>query len=394
MAVAIKGSYQVDGILNEGLHFAASYLEKVLNRSIFITDQNGLIHYPNSDQLFVQYENIVISIPFHLINADYYFDKADSTLYYPVIHNNIIIAYVIIKNLSANMIQKAIDILAEANLTIKYYFSSLKKTQQNTLKIQNQLIDYLFYPDGQDINDIIKQSGKSFNTELPFLVAVIEVGNIIKEDNQRKLYTCSNEFLLRNITDSFQLAFSDFLILIIADHTQTNGHDSSLNHSLLLRHKEALDNIFKTSFSQGIGTSYPLSHIKKSFHEAMIAYILPSLMGQEHYSQHFSQLGVFTHIFKQDLKLLNDYCLTTLGPLIDYDKTNNSCLLDTLRQLLDHSFSYKKVAQNLYIHINTLYYRINKIQELLGMDISLMPNRVDLYICVKVLDTIALLHHY
>ncbi|WP_198142797.1 helix-turn-helix domain-containing protein [Syntrophomonas zehnderi] len=47
---------------------------------------------------------------------------------------------------------------------------------------------------------------------------------------------------------------------------------------------------------------------------------------------------------------------------------------------------YQKNRFSLFIHINTLYYRINKIEHLLELDLSRMDTRVNLYTAIKIWD--------
>lgn len=48
----------------------------------------------------------------------------------------------------------------------------------------------------------------------------------------------------------------------------------------------------------------------------------------------------------------------------------------------------KSTADSLHIHVNTLYYRINKIEQLLDLDLSKMSAQVELYTAIKVWDTL------
>lgn len=384
MAIAVKGLYQrADQAPDEELLFVASYLEKSIDRSIIITDHNGLIHYPKL--VFTEHNDVLINIPLRPTENKYLYNEADSVLYYPIIYS-FTIAYIVIKDLPVSKMVKTLDVLAEAKLAIKYYFTNHKKTEQSTLRLHNQLIEHLFYPDKKNINDIIRQNGQSLNTQLAYFAVVLEFGNIIDEGLKRKICAYSNDYLWRKKKDTLQLSYSKYLILIIADHFSVSDYRTNPNYFLLRQHKEALQKQFNNVFCEGIGTPYAFSDIKKSFNEAMIALKLPTLMGQNSYSQLFSDLGIFTQIFKQDPDILIDYCSKTLAPLLDYDKTNNGCLINTLRQLLDYNLNYKVTAESLYIHINTLYYRKNKIEELLGLDISLMNNLVNLYIAIKLWD--------
>jgi DNA-binding PucR family transcriptional regulator len=53
-----------------------------------------------------------------------------------------------------------------------------------------------------------------------------------------------------------------------------------------------------------------------------------------------------------------------------------------LRAFLRHSGSWTQTAAELHVHVNTLRYRIGKIAELTGRDLSTFSDRVDLYLAL------------
>ena len=53
-----------------------------------------------------------------------------------------------------------------------------------------------------------------------------------------------------------------------------------------------------------------------------------------------------------------------LGVLIDYDQKHNTQLEETLYQYLKFDSNQKAMAESLYMHRNTINYRLNKIKEL------------------------------
>lgn len=70
-------------------------------------------------------------------------------------------------------------------------------------------------------------------------------------------------------------------------------------------------------------------------------------------------------------KDLINYCNKYVGSLIQYQKNDpNSNLLHTLEVFLDSGCSLVKTSQALYIHRNTLIYRLNKIKEILTYDLD------------------------
>jgi PucR family transcriptional regulator, purine catabolism regulatory protein len=59
-----------------------------------------------------------------------------------------------------------------------------------------------------------------------------------------------------------------------------------------------------------------------------------------------------------------------LGPLISYDKEKNANLTETLHIYLKHFFNLQKSSSELFVHPNTIKYRVQKINELLPIDIQ------------------------
>lgn len=75
-----------------------------------------------------------------------------------------------------------------------------------------------------------------------------------------------------------------------------------------------------------------------------------------------------------------------LGPLVEYDRDHRSELVDTLEQFLAHSGSWQRCAASMHVHVNTLRYRIGRVEELTGRDLSSLEHRVDLFLALKLRD--------
>ncbi|PWV55165.1 PucR family transcriptional regulator [Nocardiopsis sp. L17-MgMaSL7] len=75
-----------------------------------------------------------------------------------------------------------------------------------------------------------------------------------------------------------------------------------------------------------------------------------------------------------------------LGPLLEYDRDHRSELVDTLEQFLAHSGSWQRCAAFMHVHVNTLRYRIGRVEELTGRDLSSLEHRVDLFLALKLRD--------
>ncbi|MDO4943395.1 MAG: PucR family transcriptional regulator ligand-binding domain-containing protein [Lachnospiraceae bacterium] len=67
---------------------------------------------------------------------------------------------------------------------------------------------------------------------------------------------------------------------------------------------------------------------------------------------------------------LYDYYETALKPLDDYDRSNNTCLMQTLYTYLQCGQNISKTAKKLYIHRNTMIHRMEQIKELLPLNLK------------------------
>ncbi|HEX3785754.1 MAG TPA: helix-turn-helix domain-containing protein [Pseudonocardiaceae bacterium] len=71
-----------------------------------------------------------------------------------------------------------------------------------------------------------------------------------------------------------------------------------------------------------------------------------------------------------------------LGPVLDYDAEHGGSLIGTLSVFLDCAGSWAKAAAALHVHVNTLRYRISRIEELADVDLDDFAARVDVYLAL------------
>jgi sugar diacid utilization regulator len=79
-----------------------------------------------------------------------------------------------------------------------------------------------------------------------------------------------------------------------------------------------------------------------------------------------------------------------LGPVIDYDRGRQTDLVTTLGAYLDEGGSLTRTAASLYVHPKTVRYRLRRVEELTGRDLSGQRDRFDAQIAVAILRALAL----
>ena len=84
-------------------------------------------------------------------------------------------------------------------------------------------------------------------------------------------------------------------------------------------------------------------------------------------------------------RLRRSFAGAVLNDVVSYDRRTGADLLLTLRAFLDCNGSWSRTAQQLHLHLNTVRYRITRVEELTRRDLSRMDDRADVYLALHLL---------
>lgn len=77
------------------------------------------------------------------------------------------------------------------------------------------------------------------------------------------------------------------------------------------------------------------------------------------------------------------FATRVLGPVLAYDDKHDAGLRETLETFLDCSCSWSRTAERLHLHVNTVRYRIARVESLTGRDLSDLEDRVDAFLALR-----------
>src|SRR5690606_27872390 len=146
---------------------------------------------------------------------------------------------------------------------------------------------------------------------------------------------------------------------------------------VLQKLKLELDRTFSIQVSFGIGSED--YSIRKSFDEAERALQVAKRTDSIQFDD---ELKLEMLIHETSNKVQNEYVKRTIATLIIEDFT----LVDTLLEFIKQNQSLKETAKSLHIHVNTLSYRLNKIEEYTGLHPKNFTDLVTLYLGILFLD--------
>jgi sugar diacid utilization regulator len=85
----------------------------------------------------------------------------------------------------------------------------------------------------------------------------------------------------------------------------------------------------------------------------------------------FEDLGFYRLLFQiSDRNELRAFVDQVLGPLLEYDQKHRTDFVQTISTYLTNNNSLQATAKELYVHVNTAAYRLQRIQTITGLDLS------------------------
>jgi PucR family transcriptional regulator, purine catabolism regulatory protein len=129
----------------------------------------------------------------------------------------------------------------------------------------------------------------------------------------------------------------------------------------------------------------PVSSVRRSFHEARCALEATSLKdGKAPEVASHADLGSYTLLLAlQDDEALRAYSDNLLAPIEATEGEYGGELLRSLEAFIQQNGQWERAARSLYCHRHTLRYRIRRIEELTGRDLSLANDRIEMWLALR-----------
>ncbi|SNS98594.1 PucR C-terminal helix-turn-helix domain-containing protein [Anaerovirgula multivorans] len=239
-----------------------------------------------------------------------------------------------------------------------------------------QFLQQILFLEGENSKSLKEQAaliGHDFDQS--HRVIVIKLDNFASfiKDNQMKESTViafKKEFqqiienFLKDTYKGFSLFVNDAIIMLV------NGEifDKQMLRTTLSLLQEKIQQGIGLTASIGIGTKYnQLSQYRKSMEEARQALKVSNQKNHKNEIIFYEEMGIFSLLGEvENLKVLKKIHKRMLIPLYEYDKINETHLVETLKRFLENSKNMHATAKQLFIHRNTLKYRLEKIEQLTG----------------------------
>jgi len=125
-----------------------------------------------------------------------------------------------------------------------------------------------------------------------------------------------------------------------------------------------------------------LKDLSKSYKEARMAMDVGRIFYAERYVISYNELGIGRLIYQLPLSLCRMFIQEVFGTTQPVDFDNE--LQTTINIFLENSLNVSETARKLFVHRNTLVYRIEKLQKSCGLDIRTFDDAMTLKIAMMV----------
>lgn len=140
----------------------------------------------------------------------------------------------------------------------------------------------------------------------------------------------------------------------------------------------------------GVGRAVPAGRAREAYHEARCALEArelgaPNGNGAPSPSvATYRDLGSFQLLLSlQDSDALALFCESLLGPIENGEGHYGGELMRSLEAFIECNGQWEAAARRLYCHRHTLRYRIRKVEELTGRDLSLARDRIEFWLALR-----------
>jgi PucR family transcriptional regulator, purine catabolism regulatory protein len=129
----------------------------------------------------------------------------------------------------------------------------------------------------------------------------------------------------------------------------------------------------------------PVGSLRRTFHEARCALEAAALAnGSAPAVASYRDLGAFQLLLSlQDDDALRLYCDSVLGPLENASGEYGDELIRSLEAFIEQNGQWERAARELYCHRHTLRYRIRRVEQLTGRDLSSARDRIEFWLALR-----------
>lgn len=263
------------------------------------------------------------------------------------------------------------------NYALQATRTEIKKHAVEYIETQEEIIKQLLADacaNKEECSSLLKRIGKVIPNRASILLLNTNINNKHFEKMIMQMIKCTNDkdYFKHMISGNYQ----DNFLILLPDIANEDLDPEKMITALgeVIAQTEEL--------RAGLGSVHELSDLRYSHTEAEEA-----LFWSTHQSTlklyHYDELDMLKIIDHRLVKGINIFTDPYLGQIKEYDNKHGTVLLETLSIYTKNLWNYSTTGAELFIHPNTVKYRLQQIEELTGFDLNDSELRLNLEVALK-----------
>lgn len=272
-------------------------------------------------------------------------------------------------------------------LKMTFEFISKKQNmhyqQNNEKRILQQLLFDIDSP-LEELKELLKQRGISKEESFCVITCLLNQPNN-KYFQYRKLIDYEFQQYFKYF---FCLEHNNQLIYVIFSYDE---------HAKKISIESIFQNIYKKEHEElgtrqltiGMGNKYhSIQQVKKSYNESLTVIHLTQLQQKSSFFK-YKDIGAYRILLAlYDDPVIKSFHQEMLGLLYVYDQMNESDYVQFLKIFLEENGSVNRISKKLFLHRNTVNYKIRKLESLLDVDLNDNFTKTNLNIALMIEDVL------
>lgn len=273
----------------------------------------------------------------------------------------------------------------EMSDTMRSLTINIIESEKTYIEISNALKDAIFLHEHSELY-MPRLNKVGFKNEWRYIVTLMELEskdiNVYRvEEHTSQMINFIEEELAYIRNNFFCLSAGQSIIIIFY-----NKNEQEIESILKNIYKKMVKEFNNANFYIAIeNQSNNLQNLHQGYKEAKKISKINRLLRNNNAHLKYNEVGLYKLLLDlYDKDKMKSFYDKTLGDLAFYDKVNNTDYVEILINYFENNCSIVETANTLYIHRNTMNYKINKIEQILDINLSDIGDRSKIYIALMI----------
>ncbi|MFJ7405885.1 MULTISPECIES: PucR family transcriptional regulator [unclassified Lysinibacillus] len=283
---------------------------------------------------------------------------------------------VVLLDKEKNLTEDIIIAIEQASFIIAFLFQTEQTLLQKERNHLSSFVRDIFHNQYSSQTEMIEKAKVfKWNLQFPFVLVSIKTN---EKESEKKL-AIFNKMLDSGLIERSAskivdvpienckvLYINDSLVCFISLVSENNVRQKLQNLG------DVILSLFEKYGNLGVSISdtvHRFNQIKEYYDNSTLVFqVYKENLQKQSYVHFYGDIGLFRLFhYVENLFILEDFVTEKLGKVFEYDKRKNTNLLETLRYYIKNNTNVQKTSEDMFVHYNTMRYRINKLKEL-GID--------------------------